>query len=100
MADQPVDLQPERNEGDEIDDAESAQKPIARCGVAWSANVITPQQSRCRGCDHSPPGNECVGAIRNWRDPRKIFVQPKQSASALRMAERAKYRFRATEHVA
>src|SRR5258708_40273950 len=64
-ADESVDLDPKRNERDQENQTERAQKPAARNKISRRANGVSPEQSRYRRSEPSITRNELVKTFRD-----------------------------------
>src|SRR5712692_1233646 len=76
--DESVDLDPERNERDQKNQTDGAQKPAARCKIRRWTNVIAPEKSRDRRSKSAIERNNLVTTFRDRCETRNFFVTPGQ----------------------
>src|SRR5467141_3843762 len=82
LADQPVDLEPERNECDQVDRAERADKEIAASEVSRPANFARPKQAGKERGQPAITGNHSIRHLGDWREARDVVVTPNHPAPA------------------
>src|SRR6266404_3619699 len=81
-----VDLHPERDERDQKNQTENAQKPSPRDKISRRANVVAPEKARDRRSEPAIKSDDSVKAFRNGRKTRNMIVTPGQPLSGNRSA--------------
>src|SRR5213592_4383752 len=73
-----VDLHPERDERDQKNQTERAQKPSPRDKISRRANVIAPEKPRDRRSKPAIERNNFVKTFRDRRETTDMIVTPRQ----------------------
>src|SRR2546428_14046025 len=76
--DESVDLDPERDERDQENQTERAQKPSPRDKISRRANVIAPEKPRDRRSKPAIERNNFVKTFRDRRETTNMIVTPRQ----------------------
>ena len=78
VPDQTADLHPKRNESDQINQSERAEKNPAREKIIRQLDVPAPEPAREPGEKGPVPGDKPVGTLGDLRDDRGIFISAQQ----------------------
>ena len=95
MTDEAADLRPERNEGDEINHAQRAQKNPARQKIIRLFNVPAPEPAGEQREKCPVAGDKSIGEFRDSGDDRGIFINAQRPSPFWIFRQCAKNRFRA-----
>src|ERR1039458_1765216 len=89
-ADETIDLSPQGNEGDEVDDPEQTEKKPASEKVRWRLDLFAPEKTSEERKAGTVFGDETVETLGDRRDAGNVLVEPERPSLAGRDRQCAK----------
>ena len=82
-ADKSVDLHPQGNEGDEVNESEQSEKEPAREKMRGLLDVLSPEKAGQERKPGAMPGDEAVESLGDWSDAGSMLIQPQRPSMAM-----------------